>query len=372
MGCELPSTPPPLAPPKTWDATIAWLRLIRSYRVGPSTFFRLMAEHGSAEAALEALPTIAAKAGVSKYHPCSLDQAQREFQEGHALGATLLCYGEPDYPKQLVDLSDPPPILWALGDVSLTGRPILSLVGARNASSLGTRMARALAGELGQSGYVIASGLARGIDTAAHLAALKSGTIAVQAGGIDVIYPRENTSLHDQIAKQGLRLSEQPIGLQPMARHFPRRNRIISGLSRAVVVVEAAAKSGSLITAREALDQGRDVLAVPGHPFDARAAGCNMLIRDGACLIRSAQDVIEHIDRAAPPQSPAPALSSKPQCNPPPDRQILDLLSPTPMAEDQLIRDLNAPAAQVTPQLIRLELQGKIRRDAGGLLSLAG
>lgn len=259
---------------------------------------------------------------------------------------------------------------------------MIALVGARNASSLGTRMARTLAHELGEAGYVVVSGLARGIDAAAHLAALPFGTIAVQAGGVDIMYPAENARLAEDIAKQGLRISEQPMGLQPTARHFPRRNRIISGLSSATVIVEAAAKSGSLITARDALDQGRDVLAVPGHPFDARAAGCNMLIRDGATLIRSASDIIDalgpmHSDQ---PPLPLPTVDTSTQHPAPKPRRtlretanlhlsILQRLSPSPIAEDQLIRDLQIPSAKITPALVELEMDGKVTRGIGGLLS---
>lgn len=247
----------------------------------------------------------------------------------------------------------PPPILWTMGDVSFLHRPVIAMVGARNASSLGTRMARALAHDLGAQGYVVVSGLARGVDAAAHLAALKTGTIAVMAGGVDVIYPSENTQLAHDIAAQGLRISEQPARLSPQARHFPRRNRIISGLAQAVVVVEAAAKSGSLITARDALDQGREVLAVPGHPFDARAAGCNHLIRDGAQLVRNAEDVIAALPAKEPSVSQPDLtdlvreLPQTPQTRNLRDTaqlhgQILNRLGPSPIAEDQLIRDLGA------------------------------
>jgi len=261
MASDLLSTPPPLAPPKTWEATVIWLRLIRSHRVGPTTFFRLLSEHGSAEAALEALPGIAAKAGVAKYAPFSSKAAKDELAAGDRIGARPICYGAVGYPDQLKDITDPPPLLWAIGDLSLTERPLVAVVGARNASSLGTRMATSLAKGLVDEGYTIVSGLARGVDAAAHSATLEVGSIAVQAGGVDVVYPRENAALHDDLARSGLRLSEQPLGLQPIARHFPRRNRIISGMSRAVIVVEAAAKSGSLITAREALDQGREAIS---------------------------------------------------------------------------------------------------------------
>ena len=302
----------PPRPPATEEAGIRWLQLIRSYRVGPATFFRLMASHGSVEQALLALPEVAQAAGIRNYRPLDPLAAQREYIAGRKAGARLLFAGGPSYPPLLCQIPDAPPVLWARGRDDLATAPAVALVGARAASSLGLRMARALARDLGKAGFAVASGLARGIDTAAHDAALPSGTIAVLAGGIDVTYPSENAALMDRIADAGLLLSEQPIGTQPQARHFPRRNRIVSGLSRAVVVVEAAARSGSLITARNALDQGREVLAVPGHPFDARGAGCNMLIRDGATLVRGAADVIEAVGPAdrptrTPPPGPVPA-----------------------------------------------------------------
>ncbi|WP_095588767.1 DNA-processing protein DprA [Actibacterium ureilyticum] len=367
----------PLAPPTQEESLVQWLRLIRSRRVGATTFYRLMAEHGSADAALDALPEIARTAGVKDYAPFARDDALRELDRGRAAGATLIAHGMPAYPALLHDLSDAPPLLWISGRADLLQRPTVALVGARNASSLGIRMARKLAADLGAADQVTVSGLARGIDTAVHQATLDSGTIAVVAGGIDVIYPRENADLARDIAQNGLLVSEMPPGLQPQARHFPRRNRIISGLARAVVVVEAAARSGSLITARDALDQGREVLAVPGHPYDARASGCNMLIRDGAGLVRGAKDVIEALQDNAP--APPPQADIPP---PPPERtaprltdiaqlhgQILNRLGPTPLAEDQLIRDLNLPAQAVAAELVTLELDGQIIRQPGGLLS---
>lgn len=291
-GTLLSSNHPPLHP-TTEEDTVDRLRLLRSRRVGVATYRRLLTEHGSAAEALKELPIVAKSAGVNDYAICPQGVAIAELKAGQAAGARLLVENTPDYPTTLQDISDAPPLLWVLGDVSLLKRPMIALVGARNASSLGTRMAKRLAEELADEGFAVVSGLARGIDAAAHHGALKGGTIAVMAGGVDVIYPAENTQLAHDIAKSGLRLSEMPMGLQPQARHFPARNRIISGLATAVVVVEAAAKSGSLITARNALDQGRDVLAVPGHPLDARAWGCNMLIRDGATLVRSSKDIIE-------------------------------------------------------------------------------
>jgi len=334
-----------------------------------------MGEHGNARAALAALPEIARTAGVQDYTICPEGVVFAEIKAAQAAGARMICYNDDNYPTTLADISDPPPILWAIGDLTLMSRPMVAMVGARNASSLGTRMARKLAEELTEAGFVVVSGLARGIDTAAHLAALKGGTIAVQAGGVDVIYPKENAELTDNIGKSGLRLSEIAMGTQPQARHFPRRNRIISGLAKAVIVVEAAARSGSLITAKDALDQGRDVLAVPGHPFDARAFGCNALIRDGATLVRSAADVIEAISAAQPAPQAKPATPERPtrtlRDTANLHSEILARLGPSPVAEDQLIRDLDLTSQQVTPELLNLELEGKITRAAGGLLSLS-
>ena len=394
------SSPVSRGPIPSEGSLVAALRLIRSRRVGATTFFRLIDEHGGAEAALSALPDLARAAGVDDYVPCPEEVVLGELDRARALGAVPLMHGTPSYPAALADLPDAPPILWAVGRTELLARPMVALVGARNASSLGVRMARRLAEGLAENGYVIVSGLARGIDRAAHIAALETGTIAVQAGGIDVPYPTENTGLAEEIGEKGLRLSEHPPGLQPQARHFPQRNRIISGLSRAVIVVEAAARSGSLITARTALDQGREVLAVPGHPFDARASGCNMLIRDGAVLVRGPDDVIEALGpredlfavrrpaetaRPAPrpriteiPETPAAARRAPPADTPvdtPVEtaalhREILGRLGPSPVAEDQLIRDLALPAGRIAPELLALELDGHIVRQAGGLLSL--
>ena len=370
------STHPPL-PPSTEDDLLDWLRLLRSRRVGITTFWRLIADHGTARAALAALPDVARSAGLQGYDPCPEGVVRAELAAGTRAGARLVRHGTPDYPAALADIPDPPPLLWLSGRADLLARPMIALVGARNASSLGLRMARALAADLGQAGFVIVSGLARGIDTAAHAAALPTGTIAAMAGGIDVIYPPENAALAADIAARGLLLTEQPVGLEPQARHFPARNRIVSGLARAVVVVEAAAKSGSLITARTALDQGRDVCAVPGHPFDARAAGGNMLIRDGATLVRSAADVIAALDQpdlrpATRPADPAPrpALPAPaPQAAAALRGLVLDRLGPSPLAEDQLIRDLARDSRDIAPIIVDLELQGRITRAPGGLLS---
>ncbi len=365
---------------------LLWLCLIRSRRVGPVTFHRLVADHGGVEAALNALPAIAQAAGVERYSTCPIEVVRHELAQGRVAGAKLLLWGQLGYPLALMDLPDAPPVLWAQGDVGLLSRPMVAMVGARNASSLGLRMARRLAEGLGAAGQVVVSGLARGIDAECHAAALDTGTVAVQAGGVDVIYPEENADLAVQIAARGCRVSEQPMGMAPQVRHFPQRNRIVSGLSRAVVVVEAAARSGSLITAKNALDQGREVLAVPGHPFDARAAGCNILIRDGATLVRGPQDVLEAVGgHAAPVVAVAePVLEAvvvpDPLPGPVPLRrglsemasvhsQILARLGPSPLAEDQLIRDLALPPSLLSPALVTLELEGRIMRQSGGLLS---
>ncbi len=373
-GEQLSSNHPTL-PPTTEEDRFSWLRLLRSRKVGPATFRRLMREHGSAQNALAALPEMARAAGIEGYEICPPGVIEAELKAAKAANARLLCLGAADFPSALNDLNDAPPILWAMGDTSLLHRPSIAMVGARNCSSLGARMARGLAADLGQQGYTIVSGLARGIDTSAHIAALETGTIAVLAGGVNVIYPAENTDLAKSIEKSGLRISEQPMGVTPQARHFPRRNRIISGLAQAVVVVEAAAKSGSLITARDALDQGREVLAVPGHPFDARAAGCNLLIRDGATLVRSAEDVIEALPQRdeVTVRNPAPSAAATEKRTIPVDalhQQILSRLGPSPIAEDQLIRDIAATAEQIGPALLDLELDGRVQRQPGGLLSL--
>ncbi|MBK5925994.1 DNA protecting protein DprA [Rhodobaculum claviforme] len=394
---------------------MSWLRLIRSHRVGPATFYRLLDEHGSAGAALAALPGVARAAGVTGYTPCPIQLAEAELEAAQACGAFALRPGDGIYPDALAAIADAPPLIWARGDAGVLAAPMVAMVGARNASALGQRMARALAEGLGRDGLVVVSGLARGIDTAAHTAALPTGTVAVCAGGVDVIYPAENAPLAARIQEAGLLISEQPMGLVPQARHFPRRNRLISGLSLGVVVIEAAQRSGSLITVSDALEQGREVMAVPGHPFDARAEGCNALIRDGATLVRDAADVRAVLGRAAAganarptPERPAPrtlstagpdpragaapsaahraaamARDPAPTSAAMPDgangdaaadpralsHRILDRLGPSPLQEDQLIRDLGLPVAEVMPGLLELELDGRILRAPGGLLS---
>jgi DNA processing protein len=367
---------PPEALPRSDDGVLDWLRLTRSRRVGPATFLRLIAEHGSAAAALEALPRIAEAAGVRSYAPASRSEALAEQRAAQVAGARALLLGAADYPPRLATIADPPPLLWALGRPGLAARPVVALVGARNASALGCRMASRLAAELGEAGFVVASGLARGIDAAAHRAALAAGTIAAQAGGLDEVYPPENAGLAAEIARLGLRLSEMPMGHAPRAQDFPRRNRIVSGLALGVVVIEGAMRSGSLITARNALDQGREVMAVPGNPLDARAGGCNQLIRDGATLVRSAADVTEALAAcldapAVPRRAAVPEPAEAAPAGTPFERRLLERLTTAPVAEDLLIRDLALPAAAVSAALLDLELAGRVQRHPGGLVSLA-
>src|SRR5262245_21512105 len=315
----------------------------------------MLRRFGSARAALEALPRLARRGERSRtVAAVTRAEAEAELAALHRLGARLVCWGEPLYPNALAAIEDAPPLLTVIGEAGLLGRPMVAVVGARNASANGRRFARDLAAGLGQAGIVVVSGLARGIDAAAHLGALATGSVAVVAGGIDVVYPEENRGLHEAMARQGAIVAEMPVGTEPQARHFPRRNRIISGMSLGVVVVEAAARSGSLITARCALDQGREVFAVPGSPLDPRSRGANDLLRNGATLTESAADVIAqlgpllHGAPLAPPQRRAGSASLPPAPPPGPapaplddesglDR-VFEKLSPTPVAVDELVR----------------------------------
>ena len=367
---------PLTALPKTTNEKIAWLRLARSRRVGPATFVRLLNEYGSAANALNALPEIAEKSGAKNYSPCALSSAKSEFERGLYAGYKPLFLSDPTYPKLLAEAPDAPAFLWAAGKREIADAPSIGLVGARNASSLGRRVATTIAQDLGEMGYTVISGLARGIDTAAHKAALPAKTIAVVAGGIDIPYPKENADLMDRIKSEGLVLSEQPLGLHPQARHFPQRNRIIAGLVEALCVIEGAARSGSLITARAASDLGREVMAVPGNPFDPRAAGCNALIRDGAVLIRNARDIQEAL--AKPNATSHEVATFTPSMKPKGadedhiQTRILDMLSGSAVAEDIVIRDSGYAAEHVARHLAKLELAGQVLRQPGGLLARAG
>lgn len=293
-------------PPASTREKLDWLRLIRTENIGPVTFRTLMSRFGNAARVLEALPDLAVRAG-GKGQPRipSIDAIQAEFEMLRALGGQILAIGEAQYPALLALSEGAPPILSIIGRADLLSRDFVALVGSRNASAAGVRIASILASELGTAGYAVVSGLARGIDTAAHKASLKTGTVGVVAGGVDNIYPPENRALFETMKSEGAIISEMPLGAAPQAQHFPRRNRLISGLARAVIVVEAAERSGSLITARFAAEQGRDVLAVPGSPLDPRCRGANLLIRDGATLIQDSADVLEVLGSARAP-SPGP------------------------------------------------------------------
>ncbi len=354
-------------------ADLAWLRLARSRNVGPQTFARLLSRFGDAEAALEALPGLATRAGDRAYQTCSERQGRDEMERAEAIGARMLKLGRAGYPPLLAEIPDPPAFLWAVGDLDLLERPSIAVIGARNASAHGRRMARILAEGFGEAGLVVVSGFARGIDAAAHEAALPTGTVACMAGGVDVIYPEENHALSERMRSEGgLFLSEAPPGMQPLARHFPRRNRIVSGLARGVVLVEAAARSGSLITARMALEQGREVMAVPGSPLDARAEGCNGLIRQGAALIRNVEDALEALEGPHRPAAPAFEPSPAPAEEEPAEGlagRALELLGPAATDADGLARELGVSAAALSAALLELELAGRIERLSGNMVA---
>lgn len=360
------------------DNALAWLRLARSRNVGPQTFPRLIERFGSAERALEALPSLAAKGGERAYQPCTERQGREEMARAEAAGAVMLRLFDEAYPAPLADIPDPPPFLWTLGDAALAHRPCIAVIGARNASSLGLRFARMLAEGLSAAGFVVVSGFARGIDAAAHGSALDGeGTVAAMAGGVDVIYPEQNAALAARMREgRGLFLSEAPMGMQPLARHFPRRNRIVSGLSAATVLVEAAARSGSLITARMALEQGREVMAVPGSPLDPRAEGCNGLIRQGAALIRSAEDVLEALEaprtlRPAERRREPPPQVAQPEPEGDLAARLFELLGPSAVDSDTLARDLGLSQPALAAALLELELAGRVERLAGGMVARA-
>lgn len=355
---------------------LARLRLIRSDNVGPATYLQLLARFGSAAAAIEGLPDLAARVGGRAPRIASAERAEREIEAVERLGARHLFLGTRAYPALLAEIDTPPPVLVAQGEPDLLDWPLVALVGARNASAAACRFARALARALGEAGQVVVSGLARGIDTAAHDGALDSGTIAVVAGGIDIFYPPENEARQRAIGERGLVIAEQPPGTEPRARHFPHRNRIIAGLGRGTVVIEAAPRSGSLITARFAADYGREVMAVPGSPLDPRAQGCNLLIRDGATLVQNVDDVLEALAPGLVGRPPQPAVPPPEPARLPVEADdavrsiIAGLLGPTPVAVDELIRQAGQAPADVQIVLLELELAGRLERHAGGRVSL--
>lgn len=356
------------------DPRLARLRLIRTPTIGPVTYRQLLARFGSAERAIEALPDLAARGGGKPPRIADTAVVEREIARVEKLGARYLFIDDMDYPPLLAELDNAPAVMTVRGDIGLFARTSVAMVGARNASAAACRFARGLAVELGREGVVIVSGLARGLDTAAHQGSLATGTIGVIASGIDIAFPPENRALQDQVADQGLLIAEQPPGSEPLARNFPHRNRVIAGLATGTVVVEAAPRSGSLITARLAAEAGRDVMAVPGSPLEPRAQGCNLLIREGATLVQSAADILETIRPIDPRMVRAPASPFDGRAGGEPDdaerRALTGLLGPVPVAIDELIRQSGLPAATVALILLELELAGRIERHAGGRASL--
>jgi DNA processing protein len=356
------------------DPRLARLRLIRTPTIGPVTYRQLLARFGSAERAIEALPDLAARGGGKAPRIAEAATVEREISRVEKLGARYLFIDDMDYPPLLAELDNAPAVMTIRGDTALFARTSIAMVGARNASAAACRFARGLAVELGREGVVIVSGLARGLDTAAHQGSLATGTIGVIASGIDIAFPPENRALQDQVAEQGLLIAEQPPGSEPLARNFPHRNRVIAGLSTGTVVVEAAPRSGSLITARLAAEAGRDVMAVPGSPLEPRAQGCNLLIREGATLVQSAADILETIRPIDSRMVRAPASPFDGRARGEPDdverRALTGLLGPVPVAVDELIRQSGLPSATVALILLELELAGRIERHAGGRVSL--
>ena len=362
----------------TDEQRLDWLRLIRSENIGPRTFRVLLNHYGGARAALDALPELARRGGASgPGRICSREEAERELAGTRRLGVAWLALGEPDYPQRLRMIDDAPPLLAVRGTLGALAQPMVALVGSRNASGAGMKFAERIARDLGDAGFVIVSGLARGIDAAAHRSSLASGTVAVLAGGHDHIYPAEHAPLLEQLLPTGAAITEMPLDWEPRGRDFPRRNRLISGLALGVVIVEAARRSGSLITARMALEQGREVFAVPGSPLDPRAEGTNGLLKQGATLVTEVDDVLAVLRpimglpielSAEEPESSAPLSPGEPQSD---ERaRIIGLLGPTPVSIDDLVRLSQSSPAIVRTVLLELEIAGRLERHGGGLVSL--
>lgn len=393
---------PPLAPAPLPQAPLddaqrlACLRLIRSENIGPVTYRELINRFGGATQALDALPELSRRGGRGKpLRICTIEAAEAELEAARAVDAIPLFTIEPDYPPLLAHLEMPPPMVYAKGRRELLTRPSVAIVGSRDASAAGRTFARNLASDLGRAGLVIVSGLARGIDAEAHAAALPTGTVAVLAGGVDMIYPPENADLYRLIAASGCVVSEMPPGFAARGQDFPRRNRIVSGISNAVIVIEAAKRSGTLITARTAAEQGREVFAVPGHPLDPRAEGTNDLLKSGAALITSATDVLDALgpelqprfsfrepaslgDYGDFPQPPMAATEgiSLPTAPPAPDpdgarQQVYDILGPTPVSIDEVVRATSLPVRSVQAALLELALAGRVERHGFNLVSRA-
>ncbi len=362
------------------DQRVSWLRLIRSENVGPATFRSLINHFGSAEAALEALPALARRGGSAKTIAIpSVPEARQEIERTLAHGARVVAISEPQYPVYLRQIAAPPPLVTIRGgSSSFFHRPAAAIVGSRNASLAGHKMAERIGRGLGEAGFVVVSGLARGIDGAAHRAAIETGTVAVIAGGIDHVYPEEHGPLMEEIVRRGgAILTEMPFGWAPRAKDFPRRNRIVSGMCLGVVVVEAAARSGTLHTARFALDQGREVFAVPGSPLDPRAEGTNKLIRDGATLTRSADDVVAVLRPMLEDDAPAVFKLSESDgdaafetISPQSRTMVIEALGPTPVSTDDIIAHTRLPASSVSVILLELDLAGRLERHGNQLVSL--
>jgi DNA processing protein len=354
---------------------VARLRLIRSENIGPVTFFQLLARFGSAAAALAAVPELAARGGGRAPRLAGRAAVEREMEEVARLGARYLFLGQGLYPPLLAEIETAPPAIIVKGHLSLLDKPAVAVVGARNASAAACRFARDLARQLGKAGTAVVSGLARGIESAAHDGSLESGTVAVVAGGIDIFYPPENEARQRAIAERGLLVAEQPPGTEPRARHFPYRNRIIAGLAHGTVVVEAAPRSGSLITARLAAEAGREVMAVPGSPLDPRAQGCNQLIREGATLVQNAEDVMEAIEpgRIRPFRQPERDFTPTDipvEVDDADRRAVTGLLNAVAVPVDEIVRQSALSPAVVQTVLLELELAGRLDRHAGGKVSL--
>ena len=396
----------------TDEQRLDWLQLLRTESIGPKTFRRLINSHGGAGAALAAIPGIAAQRG-RKIAIASRDDCARELETIRQNGASLIALGEPDYPATLRAIDAAPPLLAVKGRIEIMQRPLVAIIGSRNASAAGLAFTERLSRDLAAAGFVIVSGLARGVDARAHRSTLGTGTVAALAGGLDRIYPREHEALSEQVTQTGLLVSEMPMGWEPRGRDFPRRNRIVSGLTLGTVVIEAARNSGSLITARFAAEQGREVFAVPRSPLDPRAEGTNALLREGATLCTRAQDVIEALlpiigkdfgqpdllrEQPMPPREPmweeweaddeasVPAVDRSLELDEPPQRSfsfsqarpavpdirahVVELMGPSPVSVDDLVRATELSVAEVQGTLLDLELQGCLERHPGGMVSL--
>ncbi len=382
---DLPFVPAPLPVAELGPAErIACLRLIRSEHVGPVTFRQLINHFGGAAAALDALPELARRGGNRRgIRVCPKARAEAELEAAERCGAHALFTIEPGYPRALASIDMPPPMIYAKGRTEVLAAPMIAIVGSREASAAGIRLAQQMAADLGHAGLAIVSGLARGIDRAAHEASLGTGTVAVLAGGIDIVYPPEHAELQRRIGEDGCLLSEMPPGFEPRAREFPRRNRIVSGLSHGVVVIEAARRSGTLITARIAGEQGREVFAVPGHPLDPRAEGTNRLIKTGATLVTEASDILEALEpqlglaarglsEPPPPEhelEPLPAPARAPLGD---DQRaaVLGALGPAPVDIDTIVRATRLNIREVNVVLMELDLGGRLARHGGQLVSL--